>query len=321
MSDVLDPEEIDALMDGLDGPGSGGPRRDGRYDFATQDYAVTRLIPALSMIQSQFAEAFRQRVRALVPTVEMVRTERIAVMKYDEMVRSQATPCDIVVIHAAPLAAPMLLVFEPELVFGLVDHFFGGRGKPLKPKPGAEFSPTEQRFMARLSEALLPDIATSWASAVSLQPRVHERQTDFRFIDALPDNETLLATRFTVVLNGHEATFWSMVPWSAIDPIRDTLGGDHRLSSRQEHDAEWRARLQAGLEDTPLDVLAVLMETALPLQRVSRLAVGQILPIDSPGEVTLHIGGIPLLVGTFGAHDGQMAVRVDSAARPRVNHY
>lgn len=329
MSDILDPEEIDALMEGLGKPrasgagGEGGSAggnvlgADGRYDFATQDYAVTRLIPALSMIQSQFAEAFRLRVRGLVPTVEVVRSERIAVMKHDEMVRSHATACDITVIQAPPLGAPMFLVFEPELVFTLVDHFFGGRGRPLKLPGGNDFSPTELRFMERLVRELLPDIASSWASSVEISPQVMERQTEFRFIDAVPDNETLLTTRFTVTLDGIEGTFWCMVPWSAIDPIRDTLGGDHRQASRQEQDAEWQERLQAGVEATPLDVVAVLMEMKLPLKKVSGLRVGEILPIDSPGQVTLHIGGIPLLMGSFGAHDGQMAVRVESAAHPR----
>jgi len=329
MSDILEPEEIDALMDGLGksrgslsgaesgGGGSHGLSGEGRFDFATQDYAVTRLIPALSMIQSQFAEAFRLRVRALVPTIEGVRSERVAVMKHDEMVRSQGGVCDITVIQAPPLGAPVFLVFEPELVFTLVDHFFGGRGRPLKSPAGNDFSPTELRFMERLTRELLPDVASSWSSSVEVSPHILERQTDFRFIDVVPDNETLLSTRFTVTLDGIEGTFWCMVPWSAIDPIRDTLGGDHRQASRQEQDAEWQERLQAGVEATPLDVVAVLMETKLSLKKVSGLQVGEILPIDSPGQVTLHIGGMPLLMGSFGAHDGQMAVRVESAAHPR----
>jgi len=331
MSDILDPEEIDALMGGLGGKarvnrdgspsGSQGGAGDGRYDFASQDYAVTRLIPALSMIQSQFAEAFRLRLRSLVPTLDVVRSERIAIMKYDEVARSHATACDITVIQALPLGAPMFLVFEPELVFTLVDHFFGGRGRPLKMRPGSEFSPTEQRFMERVVRELLPDIAESWSSALQIQPQIMERQSEFRFIDVVPDNETLLATRFTAMLDGVEATFWSFVPWSAIDPIRDTLGGDNRQASRQEQDAEWQSRLHAGVADTPLDVVAVMMESVIGLKRVSGLKVGDILPIDSPGQVTLHIGGIPLLMGSFGAHDGQMAVKVETAAHPRPQRF
>jgi len=321
MGDILDPEEIDALMDGLGAKPADASARDTRYDFATQDYAVHRLIPALSIIQGQFAEAFRSRVRTLVPGVESVRSDRIAVMKYDELVRTLPAPCDITLVKAPPLGSPIFLVFESDLVFLLVDHFFGGGGRPLKQRPGGEFSPTEARFMNRLVASLMPDIASSWSSALSIAPEVAERHVDFRFVDALHDSETLLATRFIVNLGGSEATLWSLVPWSAIDGVRDSLGGDLRSSaSRQEQDAEWRSRLQAGVEDSMLEVVAVMLENVLPLKRVSRLQVGDILPIESPGEVVLNIGGLPMLGGTFGTHEGQMAVKIERSAgrRPRA---
>lgn len=317
MGDILEPEEIDALMDGLGPKPSGDAAGDTRYDFATQDYAVHRLIPALSIIQGQFAEAFRNRVRVLVPGIESVRSDRIAVMKYDELVRTLPAPCDITMIKAAPLGAPIFLVFESDLVFMLVDHFFGGGGRPLKQRAGGEFSPTEARFMTRLTSALMPDIAASWSSALTIVPEVDERHVDFRFVDALHDSETLLATRFTVCIGSSEATLWSLVPWSAIDAVRDSLGGDLRSASRQEHDAEWRSRLQAGVEDSTLEVVAVMLESVIALKRVSRLRVGDIVPIESPGEVTLHVGGLPMLGGTFGTHEGQMAVKIERAAGRR----
>lgn len=317
MGDILEPEEIDALMDGLGPRPAGEGKGDARYDFATQDYAVHRLIPALSIIQGQFAEAFRNRVRVLVPGIESVRSDRIAVMKYDELVRTLPAPCDITMIKASPLGAPIFLVFESDLVFMLVDHFFGGGGRPLKQRAGSEFSPTEARFMARLTSALMPDVAASWASALPIVPEVDERHVDFRFVDALHDSETLLATRFIVNIGGCEATLWSLVPWSAIDAVRDSLGGDLRSTTRQEHDAEWRSRLQAGVEDSTLEIVAVMLESVIALKRVSRLRVGDIVPIESPGEVALHIGGQPLLGGTFGTHEGQMAVKIERAAGRR----
>lgn len=321
MSNILEPEEIDALMADLsqqrnseerDQPPGDTSESGERYDFASQDYAVHRLIPALSLIQTQFAEALKNRIRTFVHGIEVVRPERIAVMKFGEIKRSLPPPCDITVINAPPLGAPLYLVFEPDLVFSLVDQFFGGSGRPAKPRQGADFAPTEWRFMERLSQALMPDISASWQSALSIRPELVERHSDFRFVDDIADGDTLMATRFSVQVGAIEASLWLMVPWAAIDPIRDSLGGVLR-ATRSEYDAQWKARLQAGLEGSPLDLVAVLARSSINLNRVARLRVGDILPIDSPGVVSLNIEGMPLLTGSFGTHQGQMAVKVDAS--------
>ena len=97
MNEILEPAEIDALMHEMRGPETAQPQAaDGRdrYDFATQDYAVQRLIPALSLVQTQFAEALKQRLRQLSPDIQGVRAERIAVMKFGEINGGYSvTPC------------------------------------------------------------------------------------------------------------------------------------------------------------------------------------------------------------------------------------
>ncbi|MFX9487987.1 FliM/FliN family flagellar motor C-terminal domain-containing protein, partial [Acinetobacter baumannii] len=53
-----------------------------------------------------------------------------------------------------------------------------------------------------------------------------------------------------------------------------------------------------------------LGRVSMPLSRVSRLKVGDVIPIDSPQSVAVLIEDLELLHGTFGAHEGQLAVRI-----------
>lgn len=322
MSDILEPAELDAIMGSLKDShgGTGGDSVTGaagndRYDFATQDYAVQRLIPALSMVQTQFAEALKLRLRQLIPELDSVRAERVAVMKFGELQRMLTPPCDISMMTAAPLAAPLYLVFEADLVFALVDHFFGGQGGAGRKRLQADFSPSESRFMQQLARALLPDLAQSWHSVVEIAPQLVERQSDLRFVDGLQQRDTVLATRFAITLPGLESAVWLLVPWAAIDPVREQLGGHGRVS-RQDHDDQWRHRLLQGVEAASLDVVARLGQTAMPLSRVSRLRVGDVIPIESPQNVTVLVEALALLSGTFGSHQGQLAVKVGGCLNP-----
>jgi len=320
MNDILEPAEIDALMQEMRGSDAPAPQAaDGRdrYDFATQDYAVQRLIPALSLVQTQFAEALKQRLRQLSPDIQGVRAERMAVMKFGELQRMLTPPCDISVILATPLGAPIYLVFEADLVFALVDQFFGGRGGAGMKRFQSDFSPSEARFMQQLGRALLPDLGQAWHSVVDIVPELLERHSDLRFVDHLKQSDNLLAARFAVTMPGHDCGVWMLVPWAAIDPVREHLGGQNQgRASRQEHDEQWRERLLQGVEATSLNVVARLSECAMPLSRVSRLAVGDVLPIDSPQGVTLLIEELALMTGTFGTHQGQLAVKVNHQINP-----
>lgn len=318
MNEILEPAEIDALMHEMRGTEAAPPQAaDGRdrYDFATQDYAVQRLIPALSLVQTQFAEALKQRLRQLSPDIQGVRAERIAVMKFGELQRMLTPPCDISVILASPLGAPIYLVFEADLVFALVDQFFGGRGGAGIKRLQSEFSPSEARFMQQLGRTLLPDLGQAWHSVVDISPTLLERHSDLRFVDHLKQSDNLLAARFAITMPGHDCGVWMLVPWAAIDPVREHLGGQGR-ASRQEHDEQWRQRLLAGIEATSLSVVARLNESTMSLSKVSRLAVGDVLPIDSPQGVTLLIEDLALMAGTFGTHQGQLAVKVHHQIHP-----
>ena len=307
MNDILDPAEFDALMSK---PADAGQSAGDRYDFAGQDYAVQRLIPALSLVHAQFAEAIKLRLRQLIPELQAVRAERVAVMKFGELQRMLPTPSDISVISAPPLAGPMFLVFEADLVFGLVNHFFGGQGGGAR-RRSSEFSPSESRFMQQLGKALLPDLAQGWHSVVELSPQLLERHSDLRFVDSLDQRETLLAARFSVQLPGAESAIWLLTPWSAIEPVRERLGGQGRAGgARHEHDGIWRERLRLGVEASTLEVVASLGRVSMPLSRVSRLKVGDVIPIDSLQSVAVLIEDLELLHGTFGAREGQLAVRI-----------
>lgn len=316
MPGVLDQEEIDALMQGLSSGDvetetvEGGGTSFAKYDFAKQDYAIRRLIPAIAGIQSLFADALKERLGALLPSIGDVGVENIAIVKYDEWIRSLPAPCSIAIINAAPLPLPLYLVFEPDLVYDMVDRYFGGRSRLLKNRASERFSATELRFLAMLGQELVPDISASWQSVLDVDAQLAGWKSNPRYLDDLSDTETLIATRFTVALGELGGGLWLIVPWSAIDAVRESLGNLVRVGKR-DRDARWHDKLQRGVEDAPLEVVAKLAESTISLRRAARFKVGDIIAIDSPDFATLEVEGVPMFGGAFGTHQGRLAVKVE----------
>lgn len=305
MSDVLDPEELEALMAGEEDNGPGK----GKYNLARQDYAVQRLIPALSLIQSQFANATKDRMQEFVAAVSSVQTDKITVMKFDEMVNTLSAPCSLSVVQGLPMSASLFLAFESELVFQLVDRYFGGSGASQQ-GDRETLSVSEFSFMEMLNTALLPDIASAWKSVIKTDPTIAAQYNDPRMLDTISEADSLVATRFTINIGDFVGGLWSIVPWSAIDAVRDSLS-DPAQSKRKPSSDDWRDRLLEGLASAPIELVAVLAQTKLSLKKVAGLKVGDIIDLPSPDELILEVDGKPFMRGRFGSHQGNLAVKLE----------
>lgn len=308
MSGVLEPEEIEALMTGGAEEGEQPSQGSGKFNFAQHDYAVQRLIPALSMIQSQFASSLRDQLRELVPVVDAVRTDRISVMKFDELLGALEAPCSISVVRAMPLSSGLIIAFESELVFQLVDRYFGGCGSSQL-ENREQLSTSEHDVMEMLHMQLLPDIATAWKAVMSDTPELALLCSDPRLLEGFNEADSLVATRFEVSIGEFSAGCWSIVPWSAIDAVRDSLDASKQKTGVDN--AEWQRCMDAALEIAPIEVTAVLARMKINLKKVAGWKVGDFIPLPNGAEACLEIDGQPYYLGHIGSYEDKFAVQIN----------
>ncbi len=304
MSSVLDPEELEALM-----AQEQGGAVEGKYNLARQDYAVQRLIPTLSLIQSQFAAAACRRMGEFISGIQSIETDRITVMKFDELQGALPAPCSISLVSGMPLGGRLIIAFESELVFHLVDRYFGGYGSAAADAAREQFSASEYSFMEILAAALLPDLGEAWKVVMAGTPTIESQCSDPRLLEGFSDADSLVATRFSVDIGDFTGGLWSVVPWSAIDAVRDSLaesGGANKKPASEE----WRSRMATRLDETCVELVAKLPGTRISLQRVASLTVGEVIELPSAEEVLLMAGEQALLRASLGSHQGQIAVKV-----------
>ncbi|WP_373088957.1 flagellar motor switch protein FliM, partial [Zhongshania sp.] len=157
---------------------------------------------------------------------------------------------------------------------------------------------------------LLPDIASAWKSVIKTDPTIAAQYNDPRMLDTISEADSLVATRFTINIGDFVGGLWSIVPWSAIDAVRDSLS-DPAQSKRKPSSDDWRDRLLEGLASAPIELVAVLAQTKLSLKKVAGLKVGDIIDLPSPDELILEVDGKPFMRGRFGSHQGNLAVKLE----------
>ncbi|HZX71004.1 MAG TPA: flagellar motor switch protein FliM, partial [Rhodanobacter sp.] len=176
MSDLLSQDEIDALMDGVTAgavaTGNDEPLPSDAvisFDFTQQDRIVRGRLPTLEMVNDRFARFFRTAMFNVLRKNCEVSVLGVKMVKFAEYVHGLALPSNINLVRLKPLRGTALVVFEPRLVFTVIDNFFGGDGRYHARIEGRDFTATESRVIQIMLTELFTAMTEAWAPVLGLQ--------------------------------------------------------------------------------------------------------------------------------------------------------
>ena len=94
-----------------------------------------------------------------------------------------------------------------------------------------------------------------------------------------------------------------------LEPIREILYSTQQ-GARVEVDKRWVRLLSRQVQSADVELVANLGSAQLTLKQVNGLKVGDVIPLEIPGELTAEIDGIPVMECNYGVFNGQYALRV-----------
>ncbi|MBU4499531.1 MAG: flagellar motor switch protein FliM, partial [Gammaproteobacteria bacterium] len=130
----LSQDEVDALLKGVtgeidDAPADAIDHTVARpYNLATQERIVRGRMPTLEIINERFARLLRIGLYNFLRRGIEVSVGPVKVSKYSEFIRNLVVPTNLNLIQIKPLRGTALMIFNPDLVFLMVDNLFGGDG-------------------------------------------------------------------------------------------------------------------------------------------------------------------------------------------------
>ena len=323
INDLLSQDEIDALLHGVDsgevntedeGPAPGEART---YDFASQDRIIRGRMPTLEMVNERFARLWRIGLFNLIRRSAELSVRGIELIKFGDYLHSLYVPTNLNLIRFKPLRGTGLIVFEPTLVFAVVDNFFGGDGRYHTRIEGREFTATEMRVIQLMLKQTFADLVDAWAPVMPVEFEYLNSEVNPHFANIISPREYIVVSRFHVELEGGGGEFHVSLPYSMLEPIREQL--DTGLQSdRVERDEGWIRAMRQQLMEAPVELSSALARREITLGELCRLKVGDVIPIDLPDTVTLEVERTPVFTGRFGTHNGVNAVKVTAVRPPRA---
>ena len=323
MSDLLSQEEIDALLNGVNGGdvptgGDEPPPKDAvlSYDFTQQDRIVRGRLPTLEMVNDRFARYFRTGIFGVLRKTCEVSVLGVKMSKFVEYVHGLAVPTNLNLVRVKPLRGTALIVMEPRLVFSVIDNFFGGDGRYHARIEGRDFTPTETRVIQIVLAEIFTAMSEAWSPVLPLNFEFLNSEINPQFANIVSPTETVVVSRFHVEVDGGGGEIHLTLPYSMVEPIRVLLDAGVQ-SDRVERDERWLQSLHQEVLDAEVELSSLLLEADMQIGDFLKLRPGDVIPVNLPELCTVFAEDVPIFRGQLGRASGHKAVRFQTPAGRR----
>ncbi len=321
----LSQDEVDALLKGVGGDqdddkpaGETSGVRD--YNLATQERIVRGRMPTLEIINERFARLVRIELFNFLRRTVEVSVGPVRITKYSDFIRNLVVPTNLNLVSMKPLRGTALMVFDPTLVFLVVDNMFGGDGRFHTRVEGRDFTQTEQRIIQRILNIVFETYSKSWEPVYPIQFEYIRSEMNTQFANIATPNEVVVVTTFNVELGPANGEIHFCMPYSMVEPLRDILSSPLQ-GEVLGVDKRWVKLMTQQVQAAEIEIVADLAQTNMELGDVLNMKVGDVIPLNIDEAVEAKVDGVPVMLCKYGVFNGQYALRVEKLLRSNSTEY
>jgi flagellar motor switch protein FliM len=288
------------------------------YDFESQERTVRGRIPTLELINERFARNMRVTLFNFFRHTVNFTVKKNQVLKFNEYTKTLKIPTSINIIKMYPIAATMLFIFDSELVFSIVESFFGGDGRFDKKTDARDFTPTETRIVQRIIELAFVDLKEAWKGLMEVEFEYQATEVNPSMATMVSPTDVVIVSEFGIEVEAGGGSFYLAIPYSMLEPLKEVLDSKIHSEHGKSTDERWEKALQAEILDVKVDVSSKLTEVNMSMKDLIDLQAGNIIPFEMPSILTVCVQGIPTFHATYGNFNDHAALRiVETIQRPK----
>lgn len=266
----------------------------------------------------RLGEKLGRRIRALIEPIAGVRplvtAQDTRVLDFGTWSADVPAFCSLSIYRLMPLKGQMLLRMDAAMISTLVDCFYGGIGnRPLPAR--SEFTPTEDRLIARLADTITTRLVETWTDILPLDQGLVLRENAVSYAAAAQPGDQMVLQRFTVSLTREQE--WPvdiLFPLSALRAV-EALTGSSLPADEEQQDPVWQARIARRMRDIRMPARTVLARPNLSLADLMQLKVGDVIPVTIGRSLPLIVGNRIVAHGTIGEQEGRAAFQIEKLAQ------
>ncbi len=290
------------------------------YNMGSQERIVRGSMPTLEIINERFVRLMRIALFNFMRRTIEVTVGPVQVIKYGEFIRNLVVPTNLNLVTIKPFRGTSLVIFDPSLVFAIVDCMFGGDGRFHTRIEGRDFTMVEYRIIQRVLEIVFENYVSAWAPVYKIECEYIRSEMNTQFANIATPNEFVVTSSFSVEVGGASGSFHMCIPISSFEPIRDLLkssvSGDGADSGQN-----WGRLLTKEIQTAEVELVATLGYANLTIAELVALKVGDMIPLALNEAVQVCVENVPVISCRYGTFGGNYALRVEKFLKADSEEY
>lgn len=315
---ILTQIEVDALLKGLSN-GEIGSDRQSRgagvrpYDFTRQATTIRGRMATLEMINGRFCRQIRSSLFTFMKKTVDAAPESIRAMRYGEFLKDLPSPSSLNIFSLDPLKGQGILALGPNLVFRIVENYFGGDGRFPATRAAGDFSRLEQAVVSKVAEVILAGLGKAWEQVQPLELGFVRAEMNPRFMNIIAPTEPVIVSTFAMEIDEASETFRICLPYQALEPIKEKLFGLFTTDAGPD-DQVWSGALKRRFTEVPLSVTGELGRAEITVSELLDLSEGDVIKLDRKVKdpLAVRVEGVRKFGASAGVLDSNYSLKIVS---------
>lgn len=289
-----------------------------QYDFKRPERVSKDQMLALETLHEAFARNFGASLSGFLRTIVEVRVAACEQMTYGEFVAGLPNPTSYNLIQPDTLEGQMCLEVSPLIIYPIIDRLLGGTNQDLF-IPQRPMTAIEQRLISTVMGRGLDALSEAWESVRPLQFEITATESNPQLVQIVPPNEVVMVIGLEVRMASRAGTMNLCIPYNVIEPVMEELSSQSWFAvNRTEQTHSTQERITKNIDQTGVEVAAVLAETTITLRDLNEMKPGDMIVTSTPSDTpaTVMVGKEAKFQAGIGQHKGNRAIQIVRLIEP-----
>lgn len=281
--------------------------------LANSDLVNSERLPLLEIIYDRLVRLMTTSLRNFTSDSVEVSMEGVESVRIGDYLNQVRLPAVISVFRAEEWDNFGILSIEADLMYSVVDVLLGGRRvKPPVVRDTRPYTSIEMNLAERLARLVLMDAEQAFRPVANITFNFNRMENDPRFATIGRPTDAGIVARFRVDMENRSGYMDMLVPLAMLEPIREHLS-QMFMGEKFGHDTMWEEHLSGEIQQSQVELQAVLSEQYLTLSELLNIQVGDTLDLKiEPGTpIDVRCGSATVIKGAVGQKNDHMAVSLN----------
>lgn len=287
------------------------PRSDAAsYDFRRASKLSQLHVRSFLRVNEKVSRLIGNQLTAKLDKFTTAAPNSIRQMSYEELTQSMDPLTVVIICSFPPLRGDFHLIVSNTLIHSCIERMLGG-----------DLGETEEKELTEIDKVLLKQLATEWlelygesiSAILPVETKLHriELAQDYNFPLHVREKVVVLDTE--VQLMTLSGLFELAMPASAMETLVPRLNASEKYAKKEDEESvRARKQLEAGIQQTELEVRALLGHCELDVKDFLTLQQGDVLRLSTAYDepIDVYVDQKKMYSAQMGIHRGKRAIQI-----------